>query len=318
MSGKEQLPAWKDFDECRAYAHEKNDNFYVTAFMLECWIGVIIRRVVCEFAKEKNPKKRSFQNGGAWESWNEIFGKAQPSEWPDLLGHIIRYSQTESGGMSKYLQTALHLLYIEDKHGTPVAPHMLFPDPSKVSPAKAAAAIQYMFRRLSDWMDAVVHWKARVMYALCPKSMAGDELHNELYSVGLMQARFARLSEHSKEWWRFRHDSLASEAPPEKWRIVGVAQSNQKFGELRHPEVDGAIIHCWPLFIRHSWTDEDLRNVLKLLVKRSDLYPLRDERELSDYRATLGLRKQDSKRCKSNPEGKPEGWKVALAMRGKL
>jgi hypothetical protein len=312
--GREELPAWKSFEDCKAYAEEKGDSFYITAFMLECWIGDVQTKAIEQFSKKAKPAERAFQSGGAWESWNDVFGHAKPEEWPYLLDCIGRYSQCVSNEMPRILHSALNLLAIEDKHGEPILPR--FPNPAKVKPEIYIEAMRLMFRRLSEWLDSVICWDTRLHHAIVPKAFTGNETHIELYAIGLMQAGFSHLGKHGKDWWSFRHDDLSSKVSLDEWRTVGEAQSNRKFGELKHPEVDEAIIHCWPLVKRHAWTDEDLRVILCQLVKHPKSYPLRDEREFSDYRGKIGLKRPKGIRCKSHPQGKPDGWKVAFAMCG--
>ena len=62
---KEKLPAFKTWEECCAYSKEKDDNFYIDAFMLEAWIGAIIAKTVEEYAENKSGN-RHLQSGRGW------------------------------------------------------------------------------------------------------------------------------------------------------------------------------------------------------------------------------------------------------------
>lgn len=62
-----------------------------------------------------------------------------------------------------------------------------------------------------------------------------------------------------------------------------------------------------------------MREVIRKIAKHPGAYPLRDDREFSDYRGkVLGLKMDSQGRRTSNKDGEPEGWKVALAMCGRL
>jgi hypothetical protein len=173
---------------------------------------------------------------------------------------------------------------------------------------------------MSEWLEAILHWRAHWMSARAPITNQPTEGQRELAHIGIMQAGFAGLSEHSKEWWRFRHEELAKRFHGKRdWLLVGKAQSFEKWGELWQPAVDELAIHWWPLLTRYRWTDHDMRGLLRRVVPHPDSYPLREDKEFADYRKkALGLIKGKEERDKSAPDGKPTGWRVALAMIGKL
>ncbi len=62
-----------------------------------------------------------------------------------------------------------------------------------------------------------------------------------------------------------------------------------------------------------------MRGLLRRVLPHPDAYPLREDKEFADYRKkALGLIKGNLERDKSAPDGKPTGWRAALAMIGKL
>ena len=81
---KEHLPAFKTIEECLEYCKEKQDGFYLTAFMIEAWIGQIICIIVEEYASMKSGN-RHLQTGVGWDAWEFTFGHAKPKE----LFHIL-------------------------------------------------------------------------------------------------------------------------------------------------------------------------------------------------------------------------------------
>ena len=320
MSEKEKLPAWKTLEECCAYCEEKGDSFYLTAFLFEAWNGIICTAIMEEYAKKSG--QRHLQSGIGWEAWKSVFEHAKA---PEEIGHILNslarfmHCDTPEGSMAEQV---LNLLDLEDKYGAPVSvTSFLAGTPHKqVALEEIFERQQSYFQRITQWWEALAHWETHWMAAVLPMGFQGTEKTRELTHLGLMEANFAGLNDHGKEWWRFRHEALAAEfAGQPEWRLLGKAQSLEKFGELRQPEVDQLIILWWPLLTRYHWTDRDMRGLVKKVVKYPDAYPLREDKEFADYRKkALGLIKAKTRRDKSALDGKPTGWRVALAMAGKL
>src|SRR5437016_14239248 len=92
---KEKLPPFKTGEECIAYCKEKRDNFYLTAFMLEAWIGMTIMKTVEQYAEHKSGNRR-LQIGAGWEAWGSIFGHAMPEEWSHIMESLGRFSNCDS------------------------------------------------------------------------------------------------------------------------------------------------------------------------------------------------------------------------------
>jgi hypothetical protein len=317
---KEKLPAFKTVKECIAYCDEKGDNFYLTAFMLEAWMGRAMMKTVEQYAEHKSGD-RHLQTGTAWEAWQFVFGHAAPEEWPRIMESLGRFANCDSPD-AKIAGRMLSLAMEEDKHGEAVffQTHLRQTN-GKVPPKEERLRLaRYAFERMSEWLEAILHWRAHWMSATAPITNQPTEEQRELAHVGITQGGYAGLSEHSKEWWRFRHGELAKQFHGKRdWLLVGKAQSFEKWGELRQPAVDELTIHWWPLLKRYRWTDHDMRGLLRRVVPHPDSYPLREDKEFADYRKkALGLIKGKEERDKSAPDGKPIGWRVALAMIGKL
>lgn len=317
---KEKLPAFKTGEECIAYCKEKGDNFYLTAFMLEAWIGITICKTVEQYAEHKSGDRR-LQTGRGWEAWQSVFGEAAPQEWSHIFEAMARYISCDTNE-AEIVSRMINCIALEDKHAEPVlfqthlAQWKRKLPPLAVSTSKA----RYVFQRMSEWLEAILHWRAHWMSTRAPITNQPTEERRELAQLGIMQSGFAGLSEHSKEWWKFRHEELAKQFHGKSdWLLVGKAQSFEKWGELRQPAVDELTIHWWPLLTRYRWTDRDMRRLLRRVVPHPDSYPLREDKEFADYRnKALGLIKSKEERDKSAPDGKPTGWRVALAMIGKL
>ena len=63
------LPFMRDFDDAAALFEREKDPFYLSAFLLQCWLGGLVQRAATEYAEKKNPKERSIQSGEAWSSF---------------------------------------------------------------------------------------------------------------------------------------------------------------------------------------------------------------------------------------------------------
>jgi hypothetical protein len=317
---KEKLPAFKTAQECIAYCEEKGDNFYLTAFMLEAWIGLTITKAVEQYAEHKSGDRR-LQTGTAWGAWQFVFGHAAPEEWRHIMESLGRFVNCGSPD-AEIAGRMIDLAAQEDKHAEPVFFQTRLRVANRKAPPKdeSVRLVRYTFERMSEWLEAILHWRVHWMSARAPITNQPTEGQRELAHIGIMQANFARLTEHSKEWWRFRHEELAKRFHGKRdWLLVGRAQSFEKWGELRQPAVDELTIHWWPLLKRYRWTDHDMRGLLRRVVPHPDSYPLREDKEFADYRKkALGLIKGKEERDKSATDGKPIGWRVALAMIGKL
>jgi hypothetical protein len=317
---KEKLPAFKTVHECIAYCDERRDDFYLIAFMLQAWIGAITDKTVEQYAGNKSGN-RHLQTGTGWEAWQSMFGHAKPDEWGYVLQWLARFGHCDTPE-AEVAGKMFALVADEDQYAEPVSLSAFAARAAngKLSLSEMIERTRFMFRRMAEWMDALVHWEIHWRATAAPIAFGATEQRRELANIGLMQAGYADLSDHAKEWWKFRHEELAKQfhGKPD-WRLVGKAQSFEKWGELRQPVVDELAIYWWPLLTRYRWTDRDMRGLLRRVVPHPDSYPLREDKEFADYRKkALGLIKGKEERNKSAPDGKPIGWRVALAMVGKL
>jgi len=307
-------------EECHAYCLEKGDSFYFDAFLFEAWIGAIIAKTVNVYATNKSGS-RHLQTGLGWAEWEAVFGHTKPEDWLCILQSLARFANcdTPEGEMTAEVWAIMSL---EDKHAEAVNLSAFLEKAGSKMPTEGEiiGRMRYTFQRMAEWMEALVHWQVHVAANATPLAFGATEEKRELANIGLMQAGFASLNAHGKEWWHFRHEELARQFTGQPdWRLVGKAQSLEKFGELRQPEVDELTVHWWPLLTRYRWTDHDMRCLLMRVVSHPNAYPLREDKEFADYRQkALGLIKGKKKQDKSAPDGLPMGWRAALAMIGKL
>ncbi|MDP1591083.1 MAG: hypothetical protein Q8M07_25235 [Prosthecobacter sp.] len=316
----EHFPAFKNWDECLIHARDRQDDFFPVAFLIEAWVGDV-NCVALEHYAENKIGHRQLQTGTAWESWKRFFGSAKPDEWPHMLQCFGRFSRCDTPE-SEVLAKLNYLMALEDQHGAPVsrAARLSKMPVTITDPDEMLRKMRYWFQRLSEWLEAMAHWQAHMMATLAPKALQPTHEQRELFQVGLIQRNYASLNQHGKDWWQFRHQSLSEQFQGSKeLGLIGKAQSNEKWGNPKRPQIDELTIHWWPLLVRHHWTDRDMRLLMRGVVDQPDQYPLKEDKEFADYRQKiLGLKKDRSKQDKSAPDGKPTGWKVALAMVNRL
>lgn len=302
------------------YAKEKQDYFYPIAFFLEAWVGDVNCAALEHYAENKIGH-RHLQTGVAWESWKRFFGKARPDEWSDMLQSLSRFSQCNTPE-SELLAHMLHCVALEDQHGEPVAlaARMAREPAAILCPEEMLRKMRLVFQRMSEWLEAIAHWQAHLMSNLAPQALQPTHAQRELFQVGLIQRNYAGLNQHGRAWWQFRHQSLSEQFQGSKdLGLIGKAQSNEKWGTHKRPQVDELTIHWWPLLKRHHWTDRDMRLLIRQVVNAPEQYPLTEDREFADYRhKILGLKKERGKHDQSSANGQPTGWKVALAMVNRL
>jgi hypothetical protein len=312
----EHLPAFTSWEECQAYSEAKKDNFYLIAFMIEAWVGDVNLSTVEHYAENKSGK-RHLQTGIAWESWRRVFGTAKPEEWPNILTALSRFSNcdaVESDG----IKHITNLVALEDHYGEPVSisARMAAGAEQALTQDKLCRKTRYLFQRMAEWLEAIIHWNTHLTAAIAPKLLQPSQEKRELYQLGLIQRNHANLDAHGKAWWQFRHGDMANQfSGKRELGMIGQAQANEKWGSLKRPQVDQLTIHWWPLLKRYHWTDRDMRLLIRQVVDRPDEYPLNEDKDFADYRQkALGLKKTKSRQDRSSPEGHPRGWKVAMAM----
>jgi len=107
------LPFMKTIQDAVAVCEKDQDNFYLTAFMLQAWVGRLINDCMAEYAEKKNPRDRALQTGQAWKFFLEIFGQAGDDEFPAFFGHVCRFAEYDGDSMAQRVMDAYTPLYIE-------------------------------------------------------------------------------------------------------------------------------------------------------------------------------------------------------------
>jgi hypothetical protein len=301
----------KTKDDALAVCAREGDSFYLTAFMLEEWLGDATLKTVAQYAERKNAKDRRLQQGLATESFAAVFGHATDAEFPHVFSSLLRFAEYDDA-QSRTLLGAYWPMSLEYPHdGWP----KLTPP---VHSEQIAAVISFergMVLRLCEWVESIIHAQIHFFSHHAPVAFDPDPEKRELALLGVQQRHFPVMSDFQKAWWEWHHGEAAERlSDPSKWTMVGKAMSDETTTHQSYPALDDCIIRLWPLVRRHQWTYRDLMNVIRSVAPVPLRYPCEREQDLATYcNNVLGLRKS-ARTGKSDPNGTPPGHEVALAM----
>jgi hypothetical protein len=301
----------KTMEDAIAVCARENDNFYLTAFMLEAWLGDVTCRTVEQYAERKSAKNRRLQQGLAAEFLATAFGHVSDTEFHHLFSSLLRFAEYDDA-QSRTLLDAYWPISLEHPHDT-------WPKPTpKMSADQIAAVISFergMVHRLCEWVEAITHAQTHFFSHHAPLAFDSDPENRELAILGIGQRRFHGMSDFQKVWWEWHHGEAAARlSDPSKWTMVGKAMTDDSMTHQSYPALDDCIIRLWPLVRRHGWTYRDLMNVLQSVAPVPLRYPCEREQDLASHcNNVLGLRKSGGK-GKSHPHCTPPGYEVARAM----
>lgn len=313
--GRGPLPLMKSLDDAKAICRKEKDNFFVTAFLLEAWLGDVTYRTEEEYAEKKSAVERRLQTGMAWKSFMELFGHCKDDDVPHLFGALLRFAEYEDV-QSEMLYRGFWALGLE----CPAEELFSGQFPSGVPTVKELAAMmRRRVERLCDWVEAITHFHTHVHYHLSPVSFDTDPEKRELAALGINQRCFSILSESSKQWWQWHHAEAAERFKgSRKWPTVGKAMAATEMRQQRYPQVDELVILLWPLLKRNHWTYCDMMNVVNRFASRPGAYPCEREQDFATYcNNVLGLRK-GGLGGKTAKNGRPAGMEVVERMCQKL
>jgi hypothetical protein len=303
----------KTMNDALAVSQRENDSFYVTAFVIEAWLGDVTLKTVAQYAEHKNAAKRRLQQGLAAESFEPFFGHVCDAEFHHLLGSFARFGEFDDC-QSRTLARADWSMALE----TPVCtwPDMT-PPLTADRIAEAVAFMRRLVHRLGEWVEAITHAQTHFLSHHAPVAFDPDPENRELAILGVQQRHFPGMSDFQKAWWEWHHGEAADRlSDPAKWTMVGKAMVDDSSTFQNYPPLDECIIMLWPLVRRHHWTYRDLMNVIRSVAPVPLRYPCEREQDLAAYcNNVLGLRKS-SKQGRSDPNGTPPGYEVARALCG--
>ena len=312
MAPRDSLPFMKTIADAQAVCERERDPFYLDAFMIGAWLGSLVLELATEYAEKKCARNRKMQTGQAWRGFLQVFGQVQDADFHHVLDSLYRFA--EYGDVqARTLSRAIIPLSLE---------HECFSDyigPKTMEmanrPAEALKMARRSVERWCDWIDAVEHFQTHAGWHLQPVKFDPDPQKRELAALGINQRNYANLDDLSKTWWQWHHGEAAERFKNSpKWAALGRAMAAENKKMWNYPELDLAVITCWPLLKKFNWTYRDLLGVVKRILSPPHRYPLESEPELATYCLNvLGLRKAGIK-GHSSPDGKPRGWEVALKL----
>jgi hypothetical protein len=80
----------KSMQDAVAISKKEQDNFYVTAFLIEAWLGQVVLDATAEYAEKKNAKDRRMQAAQSRRGFLKVFGHAKDEEFSHVFGALCR------------------------------------------------------------------------------------------------------------------------------------------------------------------------------------------------------------------------------------
>jgi hypothetical protein len=302
----------KSIAEAKALCEEKQDPFYLWAFMLGVWLGGVVMEAAAEYAEKKNAKERAMQKGQAWLGFQDVFGHAKDEEFPHIWECLLRFAEYDNVRAQMLRHALVPLSYEHDCYGDYIGPKTM--DVAK-RPAEGLRLMRRSLQRWCDWLDARSHFDTHASWHLASVMFDPDSEKRELAALGVGQRAFASLSDFSKKWWEWHHGetSVRFQDSP-KWPTLGLAMAERKERTWNQPGLDSLVIAIWPLLKLHNWTYRELRSVVRMILPAPHRYPLESDQDFSSYCPNvLGLRKSGAK-GRSRRSEHPRGWEVAVKL----
>jgi hypothetical protein len=299
---KEHFPLFKSHEEAIAHCEKTGDNYYFTAFMLEIWLGDLIRVNVAKYA-DNDPTKREMQTGGAFrhEVFRDLFAKCQDqAELFHFLQSLLRFAG-EDDTFAEIITRTYGLFGTENLVNPVVNLQAIRPGPN------AAELMRRYLRRFCDWLDCLLHYDVHFMsYAIPGSFFPGDEEARHLFSLGLSETVLPELSGYDQTFWRWNHETAVKDlTKSDKWKFHADGVKHEAKRHHTHPEVDDCLIGFWPLVKRFNWSYNQLQTaLLHVLPHYTGRYPCDCYVSLQKHcTQTLGLKKGTG--GQRGPAGKP-------------
>lgn len=312
MATRGPLPLMKSIAEAKALVERERDPFYLDAFMFEAWLGSHIWESAREYAEKKCARNRKMQTGQAWRGFLDLFGHVRDTEYFPLLSHLYRFAEYDDVQAETLRRAIIPLSFEHECFGDYIGPK------TKGIAARPQELVQVARRsieRWCDWIDCMTHFETHASWHLQPAQFDPDPEKRELAALGVNQRNYADLGDFGKQWWQWHHGEAAVRfRSSPKWTALGKAMADETRKTWNYPDLDLALITCWPLLKKNNWTYRDLLEVAKQILPQHRRYPLQGEPELATYCVNvLGLRKTGTK-GRSSANGKPPGWEVAMKL----
>ena len=106
MPSETRLPLMKSIEDAVALCEKERDNFYLTAFVIQGWLGQLIVQAAAEYAEKKDAKDRVMQSGQAWRVFLDLFGNVTDKEFPHVYSSLLRFASYEEEALAHILVKA--------------------------------------------------------------------------------------------------------------------------------------------------------------------------------------------------------------------
>ena len=305
------LPVMKSLEDVKALSERERDPFYLDAFMVEGWLGLIDSETAAEYAVKKNPRERDLQRGRAWRGFDDIFGRLDDAVFQMVLLSLFRYAEYEDVQALSLGRSLVPLAFEVKRFGGYLRPYEVA---ALKNPAEGALAMRRTLERWCDWIEAGVHARIHAGWHLHPLAFDPDPEKQRLAALGVIERNFPRLSDAGKAFWQWQHEKAAKEFKDSpKWVTLGEAFAEDHKSDWKYPDWEVCIISIWPLVKKYNWTYRDLLTILRRMLPSSRL-ALETEQDLAAYCPNvLGLNKSGAT-GRSAKNGKPTGWEIAMLL----
>src|SRR6266576_6640887 len=198
------LPLMKTVEDAVALCEKERDGFYLNAFVIQGWLAQLVVQAAAEYAEKKDAHDRAMQNGYAWRTFLELFGKAADNEFPHVYSSLLRFADCEDDPLAHILCQASVPLGVEhDCSGDYVGPKTRT---LALQPKEGVALVRRTVERWCDWIDAAIHFQTHEHWHAAPLCFDFDPDKRELAALGLIQRHWAHENQESRASWLWHHD----------------------------------------------------------------------------------------------------------------
>jgi hypothetical protein len=328
----------------------EQDDFYMSAFMIQAWIGRASVLVAAEYAEKKEARTRYLQYGHqSPRAFAEIIGdalsktkakddgggepgvsassadaaRADEIVRDQFIGQLVMLDATKA---RTFFQHILRFSSFDD----PIAgicreavmnfatevnlkPQAVIEPPFIMHPRFGDPRVALIY--FCDWLDSVLHLKTHAMWYSQPAMFDPNAEKRDLAAGAFLRQHMADADAETRSRYQAQFEAAAKHYPDSpKQRAMAVTLDDDKPRVWTYEDVDTAVITLWPLVKRFNWTYVDLLKTIRPSVKRPKLYPCHREQSFATYCTNvLGLRKTGKGK---SSEGELPGAGVARRLLG--
>lgn len=228
---KVPLPFMKTMEDALAVCQRENDNFYLTAFMLEAWLGEVVYSTIAQYAERKAPQNRKLQRGLASDSFSTVLGRIPDAEFIHLFESLCRFGEFDDP-QSRMIADAFRFSSQE----SPVSTWPVVTPP--VNADQLADGVAFMRRfvsHLGEWLEGITHSQVHLMSCQIPLAFDPGPEKRELALLGYQQREYPAMPDFSESWWQWLYAEAAERlSDPSNWAMLGKSMAD---GSTPHQNV---------------------------------------------------------------------------------